>query len=97
MLGYFKGRWPEEPIPEEEPTWFLYEVELASDRVLRSVEVYEDGRAERNSLALEQRAGAPCVSLAHGAFLKGIEDDVLAPISAEAFAEAWAGSIDKSP
>jgi hypothetical protein len=35
--------------------WIYYEVDTVTDVVLRTVNVFADGRIERNSIALEER------------------------------------------
>ena len=60
---YYRGRWPDEPIPDGEPTWLFYEVDRAAGAVLRTVEVFADGHVARNSIALEERHGDKCLSL----------------------------------
>lgn len=58
---YYRGRWPEEPVPEGEPIWLLYEVDKSADTVVRTVEVLADGHVARNSVELEQRHDDECL------------------------------------
>lgn len=92
---YFKGHWPEDEVPSDSPVWMYYEVEAAEDNVMRAVEIFADGRSERNSLALEARDGFPCISIVHGPFLEQVEDCGLGPASAEEFERVWQSSTDK--
>jgi hypothetical protein len=96
MISHFRGRWPDEAVPPEVPVWLHYEVDVASDVVLRSVEVFADGRSERNSVELEARDGFPCLSIVHGPFMQVVADAGLEPIDAQDFEELWRRSADKT-
>jgi len=50
----YRGRWPDPEVPPHEPTWLTTRI---ADVVLRTVNVFADGRIERNSIALEERKG----------------------------------------
>jgi len=54
-IEYYGGRWPDPDVPPDEPTWLYYEVNTVADVVLRTVDIFADGRIERNSIALEER------------------------------------------
>ena len=95
MMSHFRGRWPEKEIPPEEPVWLHYEVDVVRDAVLRSVELFADGRSERNSVELEARNGFPCVSIVHGPFMKVVAASGLEPIDAKDFEELWRRSSDR--
>jgi hypothetical protein len=93
MLIWCKGPWPEDTIPPGEPVWFYYEVESDTDCVIRAVELYSDGRAVRDSIAL---SGGP--SLVHADFWSDEEvRQYLSPISEEEFAEVWVNATEKPP
>lgn len=87
-----RGRWPDSLVPEGEPLWLFYEVDRAADAVIRTVEVYPDGRITRNSIELEERNGDSCPSLIEGSL------DFLIPnvdeIAREAFEELWSKGVD---
>ena len=95
MLNYFRGRWPEDEVPAGEPLWSHYEVDPTLDVVLRSVEVFEDGHLERNSIELEERCGRPCVSIAHGPFMFVAAQAQLESIVAGDFEKLWERGVDK--
>ncbi len=95
MLNYFRGRWPEAVVPEGVPVWLYYEVDPHRDVVLRSVEIFADGRMERNSLALEARDGWACESIVHGPFMPVVAHAKLETTGAETFEALWELSMDK--
>jgi hypothetical protein len=70
----------------------LYEVDRAADAVLRTVEVFADGRVARNSIALEERHGDKCRSLI-GTSLDGLLPWV-EEITCEQFEEWWTKGVD---
>jgi len=82
-------------IPPDQPVWLHYEVDVVRDVVLRSVELFADGRSERNSVELEARDGFPCVSIVHGPFMQIVTDAGLELIDAEDFEELRRRSSDK--
>jgi hypothetical protein len=92
--SYYRTRWPDEIVPEGEPLWQLYEVDEAADNVLRTVNVFPDGRITRNSVELEQRNGDECPSLFDCGWHEGIDGVQLLKISAEAFEELYRQGID---
>ena len=59
-LAYFRGRWPDDEIPDGEPEWVLYEISYEQDAVLRAVDIYPDGRITRNGVEIEERNGDHC-------------------------------------
>ncbi len=95
MLNYFRGRWPGDEVPAGEPVWLHYEVDLTRDAVLRSVETFEDGHVERNSIELEEQGGLPCVSIVHGPFMSVAAKAQLESIGAEEFEKLWKHGVDK--
>jgi hypothetical protein len=95
MLNYYRGRWPDDPVPPDSPIWLHYEVDLDRDAVLRSVELFAGGYSERNSLELEERDGFPCISLWSDAAAPSIVESKLELISAGEFEELWKKSVDK--
>jgi hypothetical protein len=93
MLIWCKNKWPEVAVPPGEPAWFYNEVETDTDCVIRMVNLYSDGRAIRDSIAL---SGGP--SLVYADFWSDKEvRQFLTQISEEEFAEVWAIAADKSP
>jgi hypothetical protein len=95
MIAYYRGRWPEAEVPEGEPLWLYYEVDTEKDVVLRTVEVYPDGRIERNSIALEERNGASCPSLVDGPFMVLVQRVPLEEIKRDVFEVLWVRGRDK--
>ena len=95
MLNYSRGRWPDDEVPAGELLWLHYEVDPTRDVVLRSVEVFEDGHLERNSIELEGRDGLPCGSIVHGPFMSVAAQAQLEPVGAEDFEKLWERGVDK--
>ncbi len=95
-LKHYKLRWPDRTIPLGEPEWMLYEVDDLSDRVLRMVEIFEDGTSHRNSLALENQKGPAINSLVSMNFAEGIADVSYELVSAELFGELYAAAPDRT-
>ena len=60
---YYRAHWPGADAPADSPLWLHYEISKFADAVLRTVEVFENGRIARNSIELEQRNGDHCPSL----------------------------------
>jgi len=85
----YRGRWPDPDVPLGEPTWLYYEIDTVADVVLRTVDVFADGRIERNSIALEERKGDRCPSLVEGPFMDTVRSAPLDPIPAVEFEELW--------
>ncbi|MDR7033514.1 hypothetical protein [Mesorhizobium sp. BE184] len=94
MLRCYKGRWPDEIVPVDEPAWLYYEVDVVADNIIRSLHIFQDGRIERNSVALEERNGDICPSLTDQPFLVHARDH-LEEISPSEFASLWSRGIDK--
>lgn len=95
MIEHFRGRWPEQVVPEGEPTWLLFEVEVNEDRVLRTVDVFEDGSMQRNSIALEERDGYPCLSIVEGPFMPLVRKVALEKVPAALFEGLWNDAEDR--
>jgi hypothetical protein len=91
---YYRGRWPEEPVPDGEPTWLFYEVDKLADAVLRTVDVFADGRVARNSVTLEQRYGDKCPSLIDCSLEDLFASGKLEETSREQFEEWWTKGMD---
>lgn len=91
---YYCGRWPEEPVPDGEPTWLFYEVDIEADAVLRTADVFADGQVARNSVALEERHGDKCSSLIDCSLECLFADGKLQEISHEQFEECWTKGVD---
>lgn len=60
---YCRAHWPSADVPADSPSWLHYEISTSADAVLRTIDVFEDGRIARNSIELEQRNGNHCPSL----------------------------------
>jgi hypothetical protein len=90
MIVYFRGRWPDSKVPDGGPLWLYYEVDDEADIVLRTVDVFQDGRIERNSIELEQRNGDICTSLVDGPFIETVQQAGLQPTTHDAFEGLWA-------
>lgn len=100
MLVYFKGRWPEKIVPEGEPSWLYYEVDEKCDVVTRTIDLFSNGMAVRNSIKLAEREGLDqrqpeFHSLVHGPFLEET-GEFLDGISEREFVELWDLAADKS-
>lgn len=94
-LAYFRGHWPDDIIPNGAPKWLLYEVDTLSDCVLRTVEIYSDGRLFRNNLELEARFGGEFTSLVEGAFMELTSDWNLEVLGKSEFETLYAKSTDQ--
>ncbi len=94
-LTYYRGRWPDAEVPADEATWLLYEVSPSQDAVLRSVDIYADGRVTRNSVELEQQNGDHCPSLIECSVEEAFPDTVVTVITQQEFEDAWARGVDK--
>jgi hypothetical protein len=90
----YAGRWPDPEVPPDEPTWLYFEVDTVADVVLRTVDVFADGRIERNSIALEERKGDRCVSLVGGPFMETVRGVPLDQITALEFEDLWRQGTD---
>ena len=95
-FAYLRGPWPEEPLPTDAPAWLYYEVDSEADAVVRTVEVFTDGRIARNSLAIERRNGADCPSLIDVPLDEAFADTghPLEQITAEEFDVLWLKGVD---
>ena len=94
-LKYYRGLWPEEVIPDGEPKLLLYAVDIETDCVLRTVDIYPDGRLERNNFELEARNGGKFTSLVKGSFRELMADWEFDLIEALEFESLYEKSIDK--
>lgn len=88
-LIWCRAPWPEDTVPEGEPLWQYFEVDATADNVLRMVEVFADGTALRNSLALQARDGFPAISLVHGSFAAVSQGHRVEPVSPVSFERLW--------
>jgi hypothetical protein len=106
MLNWFKWHWSDDPQdaqPGMDPDWTYYEVDVLRDNVLRHIELYPDGTALRNSLALATREGPDHRppehrSLVSGRFLTNPDNadwaKGLVSVSQEAFDTLWHSAVD---
>lgn len=99
MNSYFRGRWPEDPVPKGEPHSTYYEVDVDRDVVTRLIEQFADGSLFRDSIELAQREGPDLRdpenrSLVHGSFLE-LTDGQLEVIHSDEFAVLWSNATDR--
>ncbi|MBB3872290.1 hypothetical protein [Brevundimonas mediterranea] len=94
-LRYVRAPWPEPEAHQGEPIWLLYEIDDVADAVTRTVDLFADGTATRNSIEIEERNGQPCPSLIDTSLADGFEGVDLEVVSGEDFASAWAKGTDK--
>ena len=92
---YYRFLWPEEVIPDDAPKFLLYAVDIETDCVLRTVDIYPDGRLERNNFELEARYGGQFVSLVEGSFKELTADLDFDIIDELEFNSLYAKSADK--
>lgn len=92
--SHFRARWPDADVPDGEPVWLLYEVDVEADTVLRTVEVYPGGKITRNSIELEQRKGDACPSLIDTSLAEGFKGVVTEDIAMQEFEELWIRGVD---
>lgn len=95
QLQYFRGCWPDEVVPEGEAEWRLYEISRTQDAVLRTVDLYSDGRVTRNSIEIEQRHGDDCPSLIDTSLDDGFSDADLTAIDRDEFEQHWKRGTDE--
>lgn len=93
-LQYFRGRWPDEIVPDGEAEWCLYEISREKDAVLRTVELFADGRITRNSIEIEQRHGDACPSLIDTSLDDGFAGADLIEIDQATFEDYWRRGTD---
>lgn len=93
-MRHIRLRWPDDVVPQGEPEWLLYELDDEADRVTRSVELFADGRIDRNSVEIEERNGDSCPSLWDVSIPEGLEGLTPSEISASEFEEVWRKGID---
>ena len=94
-LEYYRGRWPEEVTPDGEPELLLYAVDIETDCVLKTVDIYPDGRLERNNFELVARYGGEFTSLVEGSFKELTSDWDLDVIEEFEFVCLYEKSTDK--
>jgi hypothetical protein len=92
---YFRLRWPENVVPADSPVWLLYEVDRAEGAVIRTVEIYEDGRAYRNSIAIEERGGQNCPSLIGDSLSDGFAGTDPEMLTQSEFNRLWETGVDR--
>lgn len=87
--------WHDPDVRPDKQTWIYYEVDTVEDVVLRMVEVFADGRIERDSIALEERKGDRCPSLVEGPFMETVRGNPLGlRVTAIQFEELWQRGTD---
>ncbi|MBB4100464.1 DUF6881 domain-containing protein [Sphingomonas kyeonggiensis] len=91
---YFGLPWPEPDLPPGEPEWMYYEIDVSRDAVCRSIEVFPDGRIERNSIEIEERGGRDCPSLIDVALKDGFEGTEPREMSRADFEKLWLNGVD---
>ena len=91
---YYRLRWPDAEVPAEAPLWLHYEISQMADAVLRTVEVFEDGRVTRNSIEIEQRHGDHCPSLIDTSLSDGFEGLDLEEMLPSVFEDLWGRGVD---
>jgi hypothetical protein len=82
-------------VPAGEPTWLLYELDEEADTVVRSANVFADGRVARNSIEIEERDGRPCPSRIDCSLAQGFDGVDAEQITPEEFETVWAKGVDK--
>ncbi len=93
-IEHYRGRWPNSDAPAGEPSWIYYEVDVVADVVVRKVDVFADGRIERDSIALEERKGDKCPSLVEGPFMEPVRRAALDRIATDEFEALWMQGTD---
>lgn len=91
---YFRLRWPEPEVPKGYPSWLHYEIDKGNDSVRRSIEVFSDGRIERNSIEIEERDGKPCPSLTDVSLDVAFEHVRPLVMSEDEFESLWQQGVD---
>jgi len=76
------------------PAWLHYEVSEVADAVIRTIEVFADGRITRNSIEIEQRHGDHCPSLIDVSLSEGFDGLELQTMSREGFEALWQQGVD---
>ncbi|QIG81590.1 hypothetical protein [Stakelama tenebrarum] len=72
----------------------LYEIDRSADAVLRTIEIFEDGRITRNSIDLEQRNGYHCPSLIDCSLNEGFDGVGVEAMPHDEFEALWAKGVD---
>jgi hypothetical protein len=93
-LSYYRLPWPEKVIPDGAPRMFFYEVDVEADLVLRWVEIFPDGRIERNSVELEQANGDTSPSLFEHPWSERDADIEIHEIQVDDFEGEWTEGKD---
>lgn len=93
-IRYYRGPWPDEEVPADEPIWFFYEVDVERDSVLRMVEIFSDGSSNRNSLDIEAQHGRRHESLNDQPFVQDLDAMQLTEITSREFEGAWSSGTD---
>lgn len=96
MPAYFRVPWPDQVLPEGEPAELLYEVD-ENDSVPRMVELFPDGRIERDSIENDPGPWGSIPSLVHGEWsvcIEGVEG--VKVIQKAEFEAVWAQGVFKT-
>jgi len=89
-----RARWPDPEIPGGSPEWLLYEFDDDADAVIRTVEIFPDGRVTRNSIEIEERNGVACPSLIDCSLTDGFAGVALEEVEPSDFQRAWDAGAD---
>jgi len=91
---YHRSRWPDAEVSADSPLWLHYEISKSADAVLRTIEIFEDGRITRNSVDLEQRNGDHCPSLIDCSLREGFDGVEMKTMPHDEFEALWEEGVD---
>ncbi len=94
-LSHYKHRWPEPVVPAGEPEWLVYAVDIETDCVVRTVEIFSGGKMERNNLELESRHEGVFTSLIDGSFSELLSEWSFEEVPESEFEFLYSQSTDK--
>jgi hypothetical protein len=92
---YVRAPWPDAVAPPGAPVWLFYELDEKADIVRRTIELFADGSATRNSIEIEERNGEPCPSLVDCSLKEAFGDAPITQISSDEFEQVWARATDE--
>lgn len=96
MLTYYRLPWPDAVVPPESPLEMLYEVQ--DEDVLKTVEIFADGRSERDSVESQAAVWGEFPSLIDVPWseMKNDVPDLQAhSIGADEFERLWSSAADR--